>query len=138
MKKFLSLLAAAAAVATIMSLALQIWPEPDPRINVLVEERRVGALVIKAVTDDGNPIAAGQVQIRPQKGASQSIHTQTNSEGELEIRAEELMSYYPDDGPEAWLPDGEAIHEHGVMPVYVTVSKPGYATGEMLASIDVR
>lgn len=138
MKKVLSILAAIAAIATIISVAIQIWPEPEPRINVLVEERRVGALLIKAITDEGNPIVAGSVKIRPGTGSRYSINTNTNSAGELEIRTDELMSYYRDDGPEEWQPNSETIREHGVMPVYIEVSKEGYASGEILASIDVR
>ena len=138
MKKVLSILAAIAAVATIISLVIQIWPEPEPRINVLVEERRVGALVIKAATDEGNPIVAGTVRIRPGTGSTQTISTQTNSAGELEITVDWLMSSFGDDPPEEWLPDSETIREYGVIPVYVEVSKEGYTSGDRLASIDVR
>ena len=125
-------------MATIISLALQIWPEPDPRINVLVEERRVGALLIKAVSDEGNPIVAGSVRIRPGTGSDQSIWTHTNSAGELEITVDWLISSFGDDPPEEWRPDSETIREHGVIPVYVQVSKEGYTSGDRLASIDVR
>lgn len=138
MKKVLSILAAIAALATIISLVIQIWPEPEPRINVLVEERRVGALVIKAATDEGNPIVAGSVQIRPGTGSDQTISTHTNSKGELEITVDWLRSSFGDDPPEEWLPDSETARKYGVIPVYVEVSKEGYTSGDMLASIDVR
>lgn len=135
MKKFVAVLGVVAAIVTILGFLLQIWPSPNPKINVLVEDRAIGILVIRAVTDEGSPIANGQVSIRPQKGSSYDISTNTNSRGELEIRAESLIGT---DGPEEWRPDSRFITEAGAIPIYVSVSKNGYEPGEIVASIDVR